>query len=155
MSIFSRATENGPAVCECLCVQRSTALFSQSPFCSTDFFHWAVVVSVLLSSLCIGLQTHISQELVDHELMGGTDMNTSASVNIDDDVSLSLITTASYSVVFLFTAEVLMKMLAYANPWQNWRWLRQVWDIFDVLVCAVRTRSTACGAASFVAVLLL
>eukprot|EP01043_Picozoa_sp_COSAG02_P009093 COSAG02_NODE_303_length_25213_cov_126.386199_16_plen_1132_part_00 len=81
-----------------------------------DWFHWAVLVCILIQAVVLGLETTVRN----HKFIDEANKPTWAVVN----VALRLI----------FTAEVIVKMLANLNPWQEWAWISDFWTLFDAII---------------------
>ena len=83
---------------------------------NTDGFHWLVLGCIMIQAVVLGLETTVRN----HELITESNEPFWRFIN----ASLRLI----------FTAEVVVKALAYLNPWQEWMWFRDAWTLFDTII---------------------
>ena len=81
-----------------------------------DWFHWVIIVCILVQAVVLGLETTVKN----HELIDASNEPFWAFVN----VTLRLI----------FTCEVVLKVVAFLNPWQEWSWFTDPWTLFDAAI---------------------
>jgi hypothetical protein len=106
----------------------------------SDEFHWIVIILVLIGAVLIGIDEalhsddYIPTNSSDVVLIGDPTYLASEAVAEEPGSAAAVLKNCSLVILCLYTAEVVLKIVAYLNPWQNWRWIRSAWDIFD---CAV------------------
>ena len=80
-----------------------------------NWFHWFIVACILVQAIVLGLETTVRN----HELIKKEDL----SVEVVNFILLSV-----------FTFEVLLKICAFMNPWQEWAWFYDPWTAFDTAI---------------------
>lgn len=81
-----------------------------------DGFHWVVLGCIMIQAVVLGLETTVRN----HELITESNEPFWRFIN----AALRLI----------FTAEVVLKALAFLNPWQKWMWFTDMWTLFDTTI---------------------
>lgn len=81
-----------------------------------DWFHWTILVCILIQGIVLGLETTVRS----HELIIESHKPLWVFVNI--------------TLRLIFTWEVIVKILANLNPWQHWSWFKDVWTLFDTAI---------------------
>eukprot|EP01043_Picozoa_sp_COSAG02_P028175 COSAG02_NODE_1696_length_11261_cov_132.993639_7_plen_1022_part_00 len=78
-----------------------------------DSFHWVILGCILIQAAVLGLETTVRN----HELI--------------DESNKPVWQVVNMVLLLIFTAEVVVKMFAYLNPWQQWSWFSDAWTLFD------------------------
>lgn len=81
-----------------------------------DWFHWAVLVCIVIQAVVLGMETTVRN----HEFIDEANKPAWAVVNM--------------ALRLIFTAEVIVKMVGYLNPWQEWAWFSDFWTLFDAII---------------------
>ena len=88
-------------------------------------FHLCILCCILLQAVALGFETRVE----DHALHDAA----------EEVLLWKLLNTL---MLLIFSAEVVLKIVALLNPWQDWVWFTDFWTIFDtviVILCWIPT----------------